>query len=369
MKKVILSVTNDLSYDHRIHRIASTLSKNGFETTVIGRKLPNSSSLAKYSYTTERMSILFNKGALFYLFYNIQLFFKLIFRNVDILIANDTDTLLANYLAFKLKRCELIFDSHELFSEVPEIQNKPFVKGVWKRIEKAVIPKLKMNYTVSQSIARYYNEKYQAPFEVIRNLPFKRGTIKPKEIYLPKEKSILIYQGSVNKGRGIEDVLNCLKYIPQVHFLIVGDGDILSNIKEQVKKLNLLTQVTIVGGVPFNEVARYTQLATLGMSLEQDMGLNYKYALPNKIFDYLQSQIPVIVRGLPEMKTFIEKCKVGKTVPIYCEPKELAKIISDTIENKDAYKEDILHFSKILVWEEEEKKYLQMLKKWNVLNE
>ena len=75
------------------------------------------------------MSLLFNKGFLFYAEYNFRLFFLLLFSKKDILLSNDADTLLANFLASKLQNKKLVFDSHELFSEVPELVEKPFVKS------------------------------------------------------------------------------------------------------------------------------------------------------------------------------------------------------------------------------------------------
>ena len=99
-KKIIVSVTNDLSMDQRVEKVCATLFKNGFEVTLVGRKFKNSYSLNR-EYKTKRFSLLFNNGFLFYAEFNIRLFFYLLFSKKDILLANDLDTLLPNYLTSK----------------------------------------------------------------------------------------------------------------------------------------------------------------------------------------------------------------------------------------------------------------------------
>ena len=64
MKKIIVSVTNDLSTDQRVDKVCSTLQKEGYEIVLIGRKLKNSIPL-KRSYNTKRIKLIFNKGFLF----------------------------------------------------------------------------------------------------------------------------------------------------------------------------------------------------------------------------------------------------------------------------------------------------------------
>ena len=114
MKRIIVSVTNDLVTDQRVSKTCSTLSEMGYDILLIGRRLKNSLPIQR-NYTTKRIQLLFNKGYLFYAEYNIRLFLFLLFSKKDILFSNDLDTLPANYIIGKLQQRNLIFDSHELF--------------------------------------------------------------------------------------------------------------------------------------------------------------------------------------------------------------------------------------------------------------
>ena len=89
--------------------------------------------------------------------FNIRLFIFLLFTRKNILFSNDLDTLLPNYLLSLLQQKRLIFDSHELFSEIPELVNNPRIKYFWLYLEKTIIPKLKNVITVSNSIKKHYN--------------------------------------------------------------------------------------------------------------------------------------------------------------------------------------------------------------------
>ena len=132
MKKIIVSVTNDLITDQRVAKICDTLLELGYEVTLVGRKLKHSTKVNR-KYNTKRFKLLFNKGALFYANYNIYLFLYLFFSRFDVLWSNDLDTLPANYLISKIKSKKIIFDSHEYFTEVPELIDRPTVKRFGKQ--------------------------------------------------------------------------------------------------------------------------------------------------------------------------------------------------------------------------------------------
>ena len=171
MKRVIISVTSDLVTDQRVHRTASSLHNAGLTVILAGRQLKKSLPLAERTYKTVRFKLWFEKGALFYACYNIRLFFFLLFNKADVLVANDLDTLLPNYLASKLKGAELYYDSHEYFTEVPELVNRKGIQKTWKMIERFVFPKLKHVYTVNDAIATLYEKEYKVNVDVVRNIP------------------------------------------------------------------------------------------------------------------------------------------------------------------------------------------------------
>jgi glycosyltransferase involved in cell wall biosynthesis len=359
--RITLSVINDLVTDQRVHRIATSLTKNGYNVLLIGRILPRSKPVER-EYRTSRMKLLFIKGPAFYAEYNIRLFFKLLFTKTDILLANDLDTLLANYLVSIIRRKPLVYDAHELFTEMPELVERPTVRKIWSRIEQFILPKVKHSYTVCESIAKIYNEKYHINMKVVRNLPLRNYNgidLKPS-IQLPPD-GFVLYQGAVNIGRGIEAVIDAFQYIDNTHFLIVGDGDIFQQLKDKVKAMQLENKVIFTGQLPFQQLHTITPHAGLGVTIVEHLGLNYYYGLPNKLFDCIQAGVPSLVPDFPEMSNIVNTYGVGEIL-ISREPKVLAKQITQILQKpKSFWKENMERAAIDLCWEEEEKQLMSVV--------
>lgn len=355
MKRIVVSVTNDLITDQRVEKVCNTLFENGFDILLIGRKLKNSEPI-KRNYQTKRFKLLFNKGFLFYAEYNLRLFFYLLFTKKHILLANDLDTLLPNYLISKLQNKKIILDCHELFPEVPELVNRKRVKNIWSYLEKKILPKVKKKYTVCDSIAYYYQEKHQTNFEVIKNLPRKKELEKEAFPFDIKNKKIILYQGAINIGRGLELLIKTMKHLDNHLFVLIGHGDIIQELQEKVRIEKLEQKIFFLGKMAPELLHKMTPLAHLGISLEEDLGLNYRFALPNKIFDYIQAEVPILVSDLPEMKQVVLNYNVGEIVTNR-NPKEIANQIEKMLE-KD-FSNQLKIAKKELVWENQEEKILK----------
>jgi len=354
VKRVYISVTNDLSTDYRVFKVIKTLNEADVQVTLVGRKLKNSPPYDSSEFNSIRFSLLYNKGPLFYACYNIRLFLFLLFRKVDLLVSNDLDTLPANFFISKIKGVELVYDSHEYFTEVPELVHRPKVKKTWERIEAYIFPKLKHVYTVCDSIATIYTEKYGVNVKTVRNLPLLKKLVVNDALKLKLTKPYFIYQGALNLGRGIELMIETMKYLEDYQLVIAGGGDIEENLKDLVQQNNLSDRIMMTGKVPFNRLKSITQNALLGFSFEEDLGLNYRYALPNKLFDYMHAGIPTLVSDLPEMREVIETNGTGEVLKSREAIKIAEQIAQVFLEERNIqYKANTLKASQDLNWEQE----------------
>jgi glycosyltransferase involved in cell wall biosynthesis len=354
LKRVIVSVTNDISTDQRVGKVCNTLQNNGFDVFLIGRKLKNSTPLNR-SYSTKRIQLIFNKGFLFYAEFNFRLFFVLLFSKKDILLSNDLDTLLPNYLVGVLQKKSIVYDSHELFPEIPELVHKPLVKKCWSTLEAWILPHLKNSYTVCQSIATFYDKKYNSNFKTILNLPNKKELEFGDFPFKKGDKKIILYQGAVNIGRGLELIIETMHFLDNCILVIIGDGDIYEALVKKVADKNLNNKIHFLGKISPKELHKLTPLANLGLSIEEDLGLNYRFALPNKVFDYILAEVPILVSDLPEMKQVVQNYNVGEIIKNR-KPTELAKQIEKLLE-KD-FSNQLTKAKKELVWENQEEKLL-----------
>jgi glycosyltransferase involved in cell wall biosynthesis len=362
-KRIIMAVTNDLVVDQRVHRTASTLVRNGADVLVVGRKLPDSQEISERPYRIKRLRLPFLRGPLFYACYNFRLFCILLLRKADLLVSNDLDTLLACFLVSRLKACPLIYDSHEYFTEVPELVGRNFTRRIWQGLEKWILPRIKYASTVSPSVADAYYERYRIRMEVIRNLPYLEGEENRRpDLQGSASGRIIIYQGVLNRGRGLEAMISAMQYLDDFQFQIFGWGDITVQLEELVKSLKVEDRVMFMGRLPFQELKEYTRRASLGISLEEDLGLNYRFALPNKLFDYIQAGIPVLVSNFPEMRRVVEEFDIGQVLKDP-DPESLADQVREMMnsdEQRITWNNNLRKAAGELCWEKEEGKLLAL---------
>ena len=373
MKKAIVSVINDLSTDQRVNKVCLTLHNLGYGVLLVGREQRSSLPLSPRAYKTKRMKLLFEKGPLFYAAFNLRLFFFLLFRKADVLVANDLDTLLPNFLVSKIKRAHLVYDSHEYFTGVPELEHSALKRGIWKSIERFVFPKLKHVFTVNDSIAKLYMSEYGVEVKVVRNVPQlsareKSIAWKSREgLALPVDKHIVLLQGAgINVDRGGEEAVLAMQYVHNAVLVIIGSGDVIGELMLMAGRLALQEKVIFIPKLPFEELLQYTRHADIGLTLDKDTNINYRYSLPNKLFDYLHSGIAVLASPLIEVKKIVEAFNVGVLTDDH-HPQHIGQRIEYMLEDGArlrVWKENAKLAARELCWENEEKVLIEVYRKF-----
>lgn len=353
-KKVIITVSNNLVTDHRVSKMSDYLISRGFKVVITGRDWPKVISVDGDNSTIVRFRLLFNKGALFYIFLNLRIFWYLLTHKAAYYIAVDLDTLLACRLAGFFRQVPVVFDSHEYYPEVPELQERPFVKFVWKTIQNWTVPGVKAAITVSKGVADLYKSLYNMDFVIVRNIPSKGGQVYPIRMTLQAPK--IYYQGALNIGRGLEEAIKAMVFLPKNYQLqIVGTGDIEDKLKDLVAQLDLSERVEFLGLVPFYELHKYASKAHVGLCLLHNMGFNYYYSLPNRLFDYPKMGLPIVATNFPDISNFIEIYKTGVLMDSL-DPEKLAKVIRKICEDisyREKVGEEMLRAVEQLNWENE----------------
>jgi len=354
-----LLVTNDIRYDQRMIRIASTLQKEGYQVLLIGRKKKDTPPLPLYPFKTNLLTCYFKSGILFYLEFNLRLFLFLSANKADALYAVDFDTLPASYIYHLLFSKPFVFDSHELFTEVPELQHHPLKKWIWEMVGKIIIPKATFSFTVSESLAKLLSKKYASSFITIRNLPIKKS-IDPIDILQRRKNKWIYYQGMLHQGRGIELLIQTMKLLPDWTLILAGDGDKSPELKTLTNQLNLEKQVIFKGMVQANDLINLAKNAWIGINILENTSLSYYYSLANKTFDYFQARLPAIHIDFPEYRLLAEE---NQNIILLekMDGKLLAKTIEDTWKDQNLYESMVVaaeEAAKKYTWEEESKKLL-----------
>jgi len=366
-KKILVLVSNDLATDQRVHRICSTIYKDNFRLELWGRERSNSLSLPMWPWKARRFNMIFETGPLFYISLTLTFIFRLLFKRFDIIYANDLDTLLPAYLVSKLRNKVLIYDTHEYFTGVPELVQRPRIRAIWKKIESFIFPKLNHVFTVNQSIADLYFKEYRVMPLVMRNIPMNEDLLLHKsrlDLGLPSHKFLILLQGNgINIQRGAEEAVEMMKFILNSCLVIVGSGDVIPLLKNTVEQEKLQEKVLFFPRMPYTELAQYTLNCDLGLSLDKPTNINYQLSLPNKLFDYIRAEIPVLASNLVEVRKIVENYNIGEIAENH-QPEYLAQKVNELMNNKillETFKTNCQKAKHHLTWENESQVLLNLL--------
>lgn len=359
-KKIITSAFSNLYTDQRIEKVCRTLYESGYEIELIGNDWNGAEEMQRpYPFSRIHLSSKSLKTA--YFEFNWKLYHELK-KKADqntILHANDIDALYPNFLIAQKLNIPLVFDSHEIFSEMPAVQGKMSQK-LWRYVEKTVIPELTWMITASGSYGKWFQKKYGINPVVVQNAP----RILDFSGEIPEnDPKILLYQGAINPFRGIDKVILAMHHLEHVQLKIAGDGPRKKEYEELVISEKLQHKVQFLGKLKPEDLRKVTLTADCGMSIEENGGDSYLYSLPNKVLDCIQARVPLILSNLPELKNIKDQFDVGELIRDH-EPENIAKAVEKVLaKGRMNYQTELEKASEALCWEHEEVKLLQVFQK------
>jgi glycosyltransferase involved in cell wall biosynthesis len=363
MKIISLLVTN-FKNDNRVYRMAKTLSQNGFPTTVVAWK--KGDVLAQENFNgieVERVTVKSDRwkrtnillGAIQYFEFALRVVSR--YRKVDAWHCNDYEAYIIGVFAKATRpKLKLIYDCHELESH--RNGKGTFMRFAIRTLEKLFIPWAELVITVSPSIQEFYKKKYNLPFvALIRNLPNEMQVVHSntlrEKLRLDKNQMVFLYQGMLAKGRGIEVLLNAFEARQTTDAVIVFMG--FGALKEEIEEFASRNEnIFFVPAVSYAEIPLYSGSADVGVNSVEPTCLSYKFSLPNKLFEYIQSEIPVLTNPLPDCVALVNEYKVGRVIPTW-NLESINEVVSDVLkEDLSLYIPHLKAAKKILNWEVEE---------------
>lgn len=358
--KVLVSVFGNLYTDQRVEKVCRTLHGAGYQVELIGNDWGGTGDMRR-PYPFSRIALKAKSLKFAYPEHNYKLYKALLLKadRNTVLLANDLDSLLPNFLVAKRLNIPLVWDSHEIFTEMPSLNGR-FTQNVWRMLEKALIGEIKVMITASESYARWFAKTYgiKKPV-VVQNFPVYTGF---EEVLRYNSPKIILYQGWLNYSRGIDKAIRAMKYINGAELQIAGDGPMRKSLEALSKDLGLEHCIKFLGKISPEALKKITQTADVGLSIEENNGLSYYYSLPNKVSDYISAGVPVVVSDFPEMKRIVKEFQVGETISSH-KPEHLAEKISLVLKNgRCHYREKLKFAAEELCWQREQPKILEVFR-------
>lgn len=356
-KKIIFTVTNDISYDQRMSRICTSLANAGYDVTIIGFERVNSIPLAERPYRQIRIKGIPEKGKMLYFKYWIKLYRLLLQLEADAICAIDLDTILPVYRATRRKGIRRVYDAHEIFTELKEVVVKRSSTIIWGRMAKKLIPRFPHGYTIGKYYAQYFRERYGVSYEIVRNATVLREDHTPDPA---EKKKYILYQGAVNHGRCFEQLIPAMKAV-DADLIICGNGNFFEQAQALTREHGLTGKIHFKGYIPPAQLREYTREAAIGITLfEADNVLSNYYSMANRFFDYMHHGVAQLCNAYPEYVDVNKKYEIAVLVPD-TSPETIADALNKLVKD-DAFRirlgSNALEARKEYCWQEEEKRLL-----------
>jgi len=240
-------------------------------------------------------------------------------------------------------------------------------KRIMTSVERFLIKRVDGIIVVSDSIADILVKRYgiERPTVIFNCAPYKeyrRTTIIRDLLNIKDDKRIVLYQGLISRGRGLENLVSAARYLDDAVVVLIGDGNLKGELIRKVKEEDLEEKVKFIDAIPYKELLDYTMSADLGVHPVQNTCLNHYYCAPNKLFEYLMGGLPVAVSNFPDMRRIVENEGVGETFDPE-DPKDIARVINNILNDEKKYNRRRRNALKIAKerynWEKESRKMLE----------
>lgn len=426
MKRVGMFVWNHFTNDARVLRECTSLSKNGYDVELICIDDPNDPNVKRYEEVNENFRVYRMKrypptllllqkmyrfavgkrwpliplvilwGFLVYLlpwivvpltilvglllktkvrvvWIRAALILRMMMKGhrgkYDIYHANDLNTMPQAYVSAKwrLNKKPLIYDSHEV-----QTSRTGYDSPWYKRFELFFIKRIDSMMVENDTRAKYNEDLYGFYPHVLHNYPSLEiqqvdDKINLHEmLQLPPDEKILLYQGGIQAGRGLEKLIEAYPLFNEGTLVFIGDGKIKEKLVDMVKEKGLEEHIRFIPKVPVRDLPKYTKNAYLGFQVLNNINFNHWSASSNKLFEYMMNEVPVVACNFPEIKRAVEESEVGITIDPH-DPEEIAKGVNYLLENpdkRDYFSANCKNARKKYNWEIEQQYLLEVYNKF-----
>ncbi|GAB4129775.1 MAG: hypothetical protein Fur0015_03690 [Ignavibacteriales bacterium] len=365
-KKALVAFLGNPFFDTRVTNLFSSLNSLQIEVKVIGFDWISSRVKSEQNIIVTELDRKSSFG--FYFSFMKILYQHLKENNADYYFAEDVYTLPLISLFAKSRKKKLFYNSRELYPFIAGLSKKKLIQFLLAKVEKLFIKSPDVIFVTGDLDAEFLGNYYRIKnILVLRNLP-KLIEIKPTDelrssLKINENEKIILYQGVVFKGRGIQLVINAIKNLSNVHFVVLGDGNQKVEYQKYASDLGVGNHVHFLGSISQEKLSAFTSSADLGVALIENISTSYYYALPGKLFEYIMAEVPVLCSDLPQMKKIVREFNVGESIPIESEEiiqRTIKKILDDDKRLK-IFKENCRLAKRQLNWDSEFKKLIPYL--------
>jgi len=344
-KKILSFVFNTIENDGRVIRATEALSDNN-STLVVSIK-----SDEKYRNNHfQNISVKINRKTRYGKILSFVSFYGSVIKvskkyKPDLVYAHDYYMALGGFLISKLNISLFAYDAHELF--IPERGVElGFRQWIWYLLESVGIRYSDLLIAANSARASVMKDHYnlnRLPLTILNipERPISRVSIECNDSNPwggGSEMVNIVYQGDVNYDRNIERFIKAISYMePQYCLVIIGDGPSSKSIYKKYQKLIYTGRLKLVGRVKMSDIHKLLSLCSLGIVTYSNIGINNRLCAPNKLFEYAQAGLPMVLSSQETLQYFNTRYLVGEIIQDGFTPEEIGKIMARIIQYPHQY--------------------------------
>jgi len=294
---------------------------------------------------------------------HLGLIFQVIKSKPDVVHAHDVNTLPTAWVVSVLTRSPLVYDAHEISTDREGYSSFRKLVG-W--VEKRLMPRAVATITTTDVRAKFFARAYGIPRPVVLqnrpNLTRVKGSNRLREeLGLKESWPIVLYQGGLQQGRGLERLLRVAKHVEHCYFVFIGGGRLELLLRDLSVELRLSERVFFIPTVALADLPTYTASADIGIQPIENTCLNHFSTDSNKLFEYIMAGLPVIASDFPEIRKVVKNYDVGLLAgQSETELVEVIKMLITQPELIKRFRKNALESADQLSWEDQECKLLDM---------
>lgn len=377
--KVHMLVWNDFRHDARVLKEAQTLQAAGYQMSIHavhapgltprvqelpeGIKVLRSSWWVGKAHDGNRLLGIISKVSS-RLYWHLKVLCHICVARPAVVHSHDVNTLPTAWLAAKLARAKLVYDAHEISTDRVGYQR---LRSIIACVEGKLMPRADATITTTDMRAKFFARSYSMPRPlVLQNRPRYQEEIHSTslrdELGLKEPWPISIYQGVMQQGRGLERIVEAAAEVKNAYFVFLGSGLLTDKLKELTDIFNLNDRVFFIPAVPLAELAAYTASADIGVQAIENTCLNHYTTDSNKLFEYVQARLPVVVSDMPEIRKVVHEYDLGLLI----EPGDTKSLVNalqtlaDDTSLRSYYRERARQAAEPLGWEKQEQQLVDL---------
>lgn len=300
------------------------------------------------------------------------------FRKVDRLFATALAGLTADIVhasdLYALSACRrradetgasLTYDAREYYPHVAGTVGKPWARWWWRHLEKKHIGRADSVFTVSDSIADALSSNYgiDRPLVVHNAPPAALPTTDQPEPTLSErigtDGPIFVHLGQMKAHRGGPSLIHAMDKIEEAHLVFLGYGSEMAGLQTLSREMGVADRVHFLDPVSPDAIRLAIRDARAGITMLEDTCLNHRFALPNKLFDYIHAGLPVLGANLDEVRSVVSRFEIGLTARPD-QPADIARAMTAMLkeESQARWRGNLPKAAETFAWENASQRFL-----------